>query len=377
MMTQPDSLKTSSGILSGTRVIEFAGLGPGPFAAMLLADQGADVIRIERPNAPVYGDPAMDQLNRGKRSVALNLSVADGVEAAWTLIESADVVIEGYRPGVMEKLGFGPDACLSRRPRLVYGRMTGWGQDGPLARVPGHDLNYLAVSGALHAIGPQQGPPSVPLNLIADFGGGGMILAYGIGLALLHVARGGAGQVVDASMVDGVAAMMAMTYSYKAMGLWKNEREANLLDGGSPQYRCYQCRDGKWMSVAAIEPKFWQTLLDALDVRLADLGDPMVQAHWPRQHAELEKAFLRQTRDEWVRHFEGRETCIAPVLDLDEAPVYPHHVHRGTFLPFPVAVNAYQPGIAPRFSLFPHATPGVPCRPGEHTSEVLNVPQQR
>lgn len=361
----------AKGILSGIRVIEFAGIGPAPFAAMMLADQGADVIRIDRPNAPVYGDPALDQLNRGKRSILLDLKGEDGIRTALQLISTADTLIEGYRPEVMERLGLGPDICLSQNPKLVYGRMTGWGQQGSLAARPGHDLNYLALTGALHAIGTRDSGPIPPLNLVADFGGGGMMLAYGLTTALLHVQRGGAGQVIDAAMIDGVASMMAMVYSYQSMGLWHNTRDSNLLDGAAPHYHSYQCQDKRWLAVAPIEPAFFKRFLDTLGINSQRYGDPHDQALWPQQLEQLKNIFATRPRDAWAEIFQDLDACVTPVLDLNEAPKHPHNLERGTFIPLNGSENHFQPGISPRFSSQPGRQPGTPCLPGQHTAEIL------
>lgn len=360
-----------AGILSGIRIIEFAGLGPAPFAAMLLADQGADVIRIDRPGAPVYGDPALDQLNRGKRSILLDLKSDEGIQTALRLVASANALIEGYRPDVMERLGLGPDTCLAHNSKLVYGRMTGWGQHGHLAPRPGHDLNYLGLTGALHAIGTADSGPVPPLNLVADFGGGGMMLAYGVTTALLHVQRGGSGQVIDAAMIDGVANLMAMVYSYKSMGLWTNTRANNLLDGGAPQYRTYECRDKRWVAVAPLEPAFFKRFLHALNIDLAEYGDPHDQTLWPAQHKQIAGIFATRTRDAWAKEFEQLDACVTPVLDLDEAPHHPHNAERQTFVPLDGQDDAFQPGVSPRFSATPGIRPGRPCLPGEHTDEIL------
>ena len=361
-----------AGILHGIKVIEFAGLGPAPFTAMMLADQGADVLRIERKGAVAFGDPKRDLLNRGKRSIALDLKRTEDRDTAYALIETADVLIEGYRPGVMERLGFGPDECLKRRPQLVYGRVTGWGQHGPLAHTPGHDINYLALSGALHAIGSER-RPMPPLNLVADFGGGGMLLAHGISLALFHVARTGQGQVVDASMVDGVAAMMAMVHSFRSMNQWQDAREANLLDGGAPHYTCYQCSDGRWLAVGSLEPQFWAAMLGVLELEPAEMGDPMDPSLWAKQRERLAQTFLKHSRDEWVAKFDGVETCVSPVLSLEEAGRHPHNLQRGTYIPLEPNSLYYQHGVTPRFSVSQPAEPGRPCHPGQHTQEVLDA----
>ncbi len=366
-----NSPQTKPGILAGIRIIEFAGIGPAPFTAMMLADQGADVIRIDRADAPVYGRPELDQLNRGKRSLILDLKSDEGRSTALRLIAKADALLEGYRPGVMERLGLGPACCLSSNPKLVYGRMTGWGQTGPLSARPGHDLNYLALTGALHAIGPRNGGPVPPLNLIADFGGGGMLLAYGVTTALLNVQRGGAGQVVDAAMIDGVASMMAMVYSYRSMGLWQNTRASNLLDGGAAHYGAYQCSDGRWVAVAALEPAFFSRLLAALEIEPDQFGDPQDSALWQAQQEQLKKVFATRTRESWTEYLQDKDVCVTPVLDLDEAPRHPHNIERATYIPASDTEVFFQPGVSPRYSDHPAAPPGRPCLPGEHTAQIL------
>ena len=308
-----------------------AGIGPAPFAAMMLADHGAEVIRLERAGMIGFaGDP----LRRSRRSISLDLKNDQAREVVRRLAAVADGLIEGYRPGVMERLGLGPEPLLDANPKLVYGRLTGWGQDGPLAREAGHDIDYLAITGLLHGIGPKE-RPVVPVNYIADYAGGGMMLAFGMVAALLDVQRGGQGQVIDAAMSDGAALIGAMTYGLKAAGLWKDEREANLLDGGAPYYGIYRCSDGKFVAVGALEPQFRRALLDELGLA-ADAGGE-----------EIAGAFESRTRDQWAEHFAGRDACVAPVLDLAEAPEHPHNAGRGTFIDVD---GVTQPGPAPRYS---------------------------
>ena len=355
------------GPLAGLRVVEFAGIGPGPFAAMMLADMGADVVRIDRAGSTLLGLD-YDVLNRGRRSIALDLKRPEAVEVALRLVENADALIEGFRPGVMERLGLGPDICLARNPRLAYGRITGWGQEGPLAHAAGHDINYIALSGALHAIGTQDGGPVVPLNLIGDFGGGGMLLAFGLVCAVLEARNSGTGQVVDAAMTDGAALLMAMIYGMAGNGQWTDQRQANLLDGGAPYYGTYRCADGKWVAVGALEPQFYALLLDKLG-----LDDPAFRAQsdrsmWPRLRTALADAFARRTRQEWCVILQGTDSCFAPVLDLAEAPAHPHNASRGTLVERDGIV---QPAPAPRFSRTAAALRSPPSQPGEHGREIL------
>jgi alpha-methylacyl-CoA racemase len=360
----------TSGPLAGIRVVELAGIGPAPFAGMLLADMGADVIRLDRPAPEPAGanlPPAQDVLGRGRRSIAVNLKDVRGLDVALRLVDRADVLVEGFRPGVAERLGIGPDACADRNPRLIYARMTGWGQEGPLAQRAGHDIDYIAVAGALHPVGPADGPPAVPLNLVADFGGGGMFCAVGILAALLERERSGVGQVVDAAMVDGVAVLTAMFQGMLAMGLWSRSREANLLDGGAPFYRTYRCADGEFIAVGALESRFYAQLLDRLGLDPAAWPqlDPM---RWPEQRQQLADLFASRSRDEWAELFEGSDACVAPVLALDEAPEHPHLVARGTFS---VHGGLRQPSPAPRFSRTSSVLGRPPVLPGEHTAEIL------
>jgi alpha-methylacyl-CoA racemase len=321
---------------------------------MLLADLGADVLRIERPSSGAADSidrlGANDLLLRGRRRLALDLKQPQGLATALELAARADALIEGLRPGVMERLGLGPDACLARRPALVYGRVTGWGQEGPLAPTAGHDINYLALSGALHAIGPPAAPLA-PLNLLADFGGGGMLLAVGVLAALLEARQSGKGQVVDAAMTDGSALLSSMTYALRALGRWSNRRGANILDGGAPFYGTYACADGRFLAVGALEPQFHEALLEVLGLPREDFADRWNPQAWPRLRARLEAVFRTASRDEWCWRFEGSDACVTPVLDLDEAPQHPHNLARGTFRPD--ADGHPEPSPAPRFSRTP------------------------
>lgn len=362
------------GPLHGLKVIEFAGIGPGPFAAMLFADMGATVIRIERKSAvrrplSLLSLGPFDVASRGRRSVALDIKRPAGCAAALRLIEHADALIEGFRPGVMERLGLGPEPCLARNPRLVYGRMTGWGQDGPLAHAAGHDITYIALSGALHAIGvPEQ--PLPPLNLVGDFGGGAMMLAWGMMAALWEVQRSGQGQVVDAAMTDGAAYLMAMLYGVKATGLWSNVRGANLLDGGAFFYGAYQCCDGKFVAIGPIEPQFYQLFLKKMGIDDPELATQYDPSAWPQQRAKLAAIFRQKSRDEWCAILEGTDACVAPVLDMDEAPAHPHNQARQTFV---TVDDVVQPAPAPRLSRTPAAVQGAPPTPGADTVAVLQA----
>ncbi|HEX6527251.1 MAG TPA: CaiB/BaiF CoA-transferase family protein [Streptosporangiaceae bacterium] len=356
------------GPLAGLRVVELAGIGPGPFAAMLLADMGADVIRVDRPAGGTdMMPPEFDTLRRGRRSVVLDLRTADGVRAALDLAERADVLIEGYRPGVAERLGLGPEACWERNPHLVYGRMTGWGQDGPLASTAGHDIAYLAITGALHAMGRQGAPPAVPLNVVGDFGGGSLYLVMGVLAALFEAARSGRGQVVDAAIVDGAASLTTMMHGMLAAGAWRDERGVNLLDSGVPWYDVYQTADGQWMAAGPLEQKFYVEFLTllGLDPGEWNRGDPHT---WPALRKRIAAAFATRTRAEWTKIFTGTDACVAPVLSLTEAAGHPHLAARGTF----VEVDGVrQPAAAPRFSRTPSAVQSPPTRPGAHTREAL------
>ncbi len=360
------------GPLSGLRVVEIAGIGPGPFCAMMLADMGADVIRVDRSERVSGGDPSAppaDVLNRGRRSIGVDLKSADGVETVLALVESADALIEGFRPGVAERLGIGPDDCRARNPKLVYGRMTGWGQSGPYAPSAGHDINYIALAGALEPIGRAGGPPVPPLNLVGDFGGGGLILAFGLVCALLEAQRSGEGQVVDAAMVDGAAVLMTMFHAFNAMGIWNPERGTNMLDTGAHYYDVYECADGKYVSIGSIEPQFYAELL-----RLTGLADEAEfaaqqdRARWPQLKDRLAEVFRTRTRDEWSEIMEGTDVCFAPVLSIAEAPQHAHNVERGTFVE---VAGVTQPGPAPRFSRTTAEIQRPPSHAGQHTDEVL------
>jgi alpha-methylacyl-CoA racemase len=358
------------GPLQGIKVVELAGIGPGPFCAMMLSDMGAEVIRVDRLRAKGTGS-TRDVYLRGRRSVAVDLKHPDGVAAVLRLIEQADALIEGFRPGVMERLGLGPDICLSRNPHLVYGRMTGWGQTGPLKDAAGHDINYIALSGALHAIGRKGEKPVPPLNLLGDFGGGGMLLAFGIVCGLLEAQQSGQGQVIDAAMTDGVAALMAIIYQLKAAGRWSNQRESNMLDGGAHFYNTYECADGKYVAIGSIEPQFYALLLEQCGLT----NDPAFQAQmnpqlWPELKIKLTELFKTKTRAEWCALLEGTDVCFAPVLDLDEAPQHPHNQARGTFVE---NGGVIQPAPAPRFSRTVPAIQSQSAIAGEHTEEVLTA----
>lgn len=361
------------GPLEGVRVIEIAGIGPGPFAAMMLADMGAEVLRVVRTGTggmSMAGNPRLDFFNRNKRCVALNLKDSRATELALRLIEGADAVLEGYRPGVMEKLGLGPKVCLGRNPRLVYGRMTGWGQDGPLANAAGHDINYVALTGALHAIGERGGKPVVPLNLVGDFGGGGMFLAYGMVCALLEARRSGKGQVVDAAMVDGASTLMAMMYAAFQSGFWSNSRGSNMLDGGAHFYGVYETADGKYVSIGSIEPQFYALLLEKLGIDPQSLPHQMDPRHWEALRDRFDVIFRTRSREQWCALMEGTDICFAPVLGLDEVAHHPHMVSRGNFLH---DGDVWQPAPAPRFSRTHPAAPTEPVASGADTDATLTA----
>ncbi|MGW5307598.1 CaiB/BaiF CoA transferase family protein [Streptomyces griseoluteus] len=355
------------GPLSGVRVVELAGIGPGPFAAMLLADLGADVVRVDRPDGPGLGiDPARDVTNRNKRSVVVDLKAPDGAARVLDLAERADVLIEGYRPGVAERLGVGPADCHARNPRLVYGRMTGWGQDGPLADRAGHDASYIAVTGTLGMIGRPGEPPALPANLLGDYAGGSLYLVVGVLAALHHSRATGTGQVVDAAIVDGTAHLSAMIHGMLAAGAWQDRRAANLLDGGCPYYGTYETADGKYMAVGALEPRFYAEFLRLLDLDgLADAHhDP---ARWPELRERVAARFKSGTRSEWTSRLEGTDACVAPVLSLREAPHHPHLAARATFTEHDGLV---QPAPAPRFSATPTRVRTGPALPGIGAEDV-------
>jgi alpha-methylacyl-CoA racemase len=356
------------GPLAGLRVVELAGIGPAPFCAMLLADLGADVVRVDRPGGTtVPGVGGRDLLNRGKRSVTVDLKNPRGPEVVLRLAERADVLIEGYRPGVAERLGVGPDACLARNPRLVYGRMTGWGQDGPLAATAGHDIGYLAVTGALGMTGPADRPPVAPANLLGDYAGGSLYLVTGVLAALHHARAHGEGQVVDAAIVDGAAHLTTMIHAILAAGGWQDRREANLLDGGAPFYGVYETADGRHMAVGALEQHFYDTFARLLELAPEDAAKRADPARWPELRAAFAARFRTRTRDEWTRVFEGSDACVAPVLSLREAAGHPHLAARGTFTE---SAGTVQPAPAPRFSATPGSLRRPPARPGAHTAEV-------
>ncbi|HEU5288874.1 MAG TPA: CaiB/BaiF CoA-transferase family protein [Candidatus Limnocylindria bacterium] len=359
------------GPLAGVKVVELAGIGPAPFCAMLLADAGAEVLRIDRLEDTDLGvrvDPRFNLLNRGRRSVAIDLKRADGVAAARRLVAQADVLIEGFRPGVMERLGLGPDDCFQLNPRLVYGRVTGWGQDGPLSRSAGHDIDYIALAGVLGTIGPAEGEPVPPLNLVGDYGGGALYLAFGILAALLEARTSRRGQVVDAAMVDGAASLATSAFGQLASGTLADRRGANVLDGGAPWYRAYETADGKFMAVGAIEPKFYAELLRVLGLAKEPLPAQHDRASWPQLRDRFAAVFRTKTRDEWAALFTGTDACVAPVLSLAEARAHPHNAARGTF----VSVDGVtQPAPAPRFSRTPSAISGGPALRGAHTDEAL------
>ncbi|GAB1576034.1 CaiB/BaiF CoA transferase family protein [Bordetella petrii] len=354
------------GPLNGLRILELAGIGPGPFCAMMLADLGAEVIRIDR-KAPGFLGGGGTIVDRGRRSLALDIKQPGAAAIVLDLVESADALIEGFRPGVMERLGLGPDICLARNPRLVYGRMTGWGQTGPLAQAAGHDLNYIAITGALCAMGHADRPPTPPLHLLGDIGGGGMMLALGIVSAVFEARQSGQGQVVDAAICDGVSTLATAYHGMLASGKWTLDRQANMLDGGAPFYGCYACADGKFISVGAIEPQFYALLLER-----CGLDDPEFQAQWdraawPALRQKLERLFATRTRQQWCELLEGTDACFAPVLDFEEARAHPHHRARNSFQETDGIVH---PAPAPRFSRTQGA-PGPVTRAGQHTDALL------
>jgi alpha-methylacyl-CoA racemase len=360
-----------SGPLSGVKVLELAGIGPGPFCGMLLADMGADVLRVDRLQASDLGlpvDSKYDIMSRGRRSIALDLKQPAAIRAVLDLAGKADALIEGFRPGVTERLGLGPDACLARNPRLVYGRITGWGQDGPLAQAAGHDINYIALSGALHAIGRKGEAPLPPLNLVGDFGGGAMYLAFGVVCALYEARASGRGQVIDAAMSEGAASLMAMFYGRTAAGHWQDNRGVNVLDSGAPWYDAYETADAKYVAVGSIEGRFYAELLKRLGLQSESLPGQFEIARWPELRAAFGAAFKTKTRDAWCRAMEGSDVCFAPVLSLAEAPQHAHNRARGAFVDIDGVI---QPAPAPRFSRTPGAvTRGAPER-GEGGAQAL------
>ncbi len=356
-----------SGPLAGYKIIEISGIGPGPFGAMMLSDPGGEMIRVEKPGATLWPYPSMDLLNRGRRCVCIELKRPEGVETLLRLVETHDALLEGFRPGVMERLGLGPDVCLERNPRLVYGRMTGWGQSGPLADAAGHDINYIALAGALHPIGRRGAPPTVPLNLVGDFGGGGLLLAYGIVCALLERERSGKGQVVDAAMVDGAAILMTIFHATQQLGFTKDERGTNLLDSGSHFYDAYETKDGRWISIGSFEPKFYALLLEKLHLS-ADEFPQMDSEKWPELKEHVAEIFKRKTRDEWCALLEGTDVCFAPVLTLAESREHSHAKARGTYVEID---GVAQPRPAPRLSRTDSQIQRSPAKPGEHSDSIL------
>lgn len=379
-MTPRPEPPSFTGPLAGLRVVEIGSIGPGPFCAMVLADLGADVLRIDRAHGAALVGPNADfrreVLHRGRRSVAVDLKSVGGKDVVLSLVDGSDALIEGFRPGVCERLGVGPDECLARNPRLVYGRMTGFGQDGPLASSAGHDISYLAQSGVLSLIGRKDGPPTPPLSLVGDFGGGGMLLALGILAALWEARASGRGQVIDAAMCDGAALLGAAFYGFVHTGAWHPERGTNLVDSGAPFYDSYQTADGRWIAVGALEPRFYAVLLDVLGLDPADLPEQYDQSRWPELREIVAARIRTRDRDEWVAAAEGRDACLQPVLDVHEAPRDPHNAARGSFAEVDGIV---QPVPAPRFGRTPAAVDRPPPVPGEHTRTALadwGVPEQ-
>jgi len=357
--------------LSDLRVIELAAQGPGPFAGSLLADFGADVVLIDRPAhspAATETERSWDFYHRNKRSIALDLKSAEGLAQAKALISRADILIEGYRPGVVERLGLGPEVCLALNPKLVFGRMTGWGQTGPMARVPGHDINYLALSGALAAIGAPDLPPPPPLNLVADLGGGAMFLAFGLMVAVHHARRSGQGQVVDVAMLDGISQLMSAFHAFRQQGSWSEKRQDNIADGGAPWFATYATSDGKYVSVGAVEDQFWADLLDALGLDICGLPDRENRGNWPALREALAARFASGTRDHWDQVMAGRQACYAPVLSMAEATQHPQMIARGTFTEMD---GRLWPSPAPRLSLTPGQHRNPPPRHGAEGPEIL------
>jgi alpha-methylacyl-CoA racemase len=355
------------GPLKGVKVIEFAGIGPGPFCAMLLSDMGAEVVRIDRKGG--RGANKFDVTSRGRRSLALDLKKPEAVEVALKLIAQSDALLEGFRPGVMEKLGLGPDVTLARNPKLVYGRMTGWGQTGPLSQAAGHDINYIALTGALHGIGRKGATPVPPLNLVGDFGGGALYLAFGMACALFEARGSGKGQVVDCAMTEGAASLMSMFYGFKAMGMWQDEKGVNLLDGGAHFYDTYETSDGKWVSIGSIEPQFYALLLEKAALTDPDFQAQMDRSKWPSLKEKIARVMKTKTRDEWDKVMEGTDVCYAPVLSLSEAPNHPHNKARGSFVEIDGVV---QPGPAPKFSRTKVEVQGPAPTCGQHNDQILS-----
>ncbi|MEM1112196.1 MAG: CaiB/BaiF CoA-transferase family protein [Pseudomonadota bacterium] len=359
------------GPLKGLTIIEISGIGPGPFAAMSLADMGAEVIRVERPGGSMFANaqnPKLDFLNRNKRCISIDLKSGEGVDTVLKMIEQADGLLEGNRPGVMERLGLGPDVCLERNPKLVYGRMTGWGQDGPMAKDVGHDINYIALAGALHPMGRAGEKPAIPLNLVGDFGGGGLMLAYGMVCAILEAKTSGEGQVVDAAMIDGAATLMASAFAAQQAGFWRETRGTNFLDGGAHFYEVYETADAQYISLGSIEPQFYAELLDVLGEDAAHFENQWDMDNWPAMQQRLAEIIKGKTRDEWNEIMAGRSVCYAPVLAISEVKDHPHHQARGTFVD---DGEVWQPAPAPRFSRTRGEIRSVAAGVGQHSREIL------
>lgn len=357
------------GPLTGIRVVEMAGIGPGPFTAMMLSDLGAEVIRVDRLSHKGIGHRA-NVLNRGRKSIAVDLKNPRGVETTLRLIEQADVVLEGFRPGVMERLGLGPEKCLSVNPRLIFGRMTGWGQTGPLSQAAGHDINYISIAGALGAMGYADRPPAPPLNLVGDFGGGAMYLLTGILAALVERATSEQGQIIDAAMSDGTASLLSPFFGLMAMNMWTTDRFSNRLDGGAFYYGSYECSDGRYISIGSLEPQFYALLLEKAEITDPEFQEQLDEAAWPAKREKLTQLFKTKTRQQWCDIMEGTDVCFAPVLDLKEAPNHPHNIDRKTFVELDGVV---QPAPAPRFSRTQGEIQGPAAMAGEHTREVLSA----
>ncbi len=358
------------GPLSGKRIVEIAGIGPGPFCAMLLADLGAEVVRVDRASAvpdTMPDSPNLDLLNRGRRSIGVNLKMPEGIETVLKLVQESDALIEGFRPGVAERLGIGPKECLARNPKLIYGRMTGWGQEGTYSLMAGHDINYIALSGVLGMIGREGEKPIPPVNLVGDFGGGGMLLALGICAALVETAKSGKGQIIDAAMTDGSALLSTMMHSFKAMGIW-GERGTNLLDTGAPFYDVFECADGEFISIGSIEPQFYSELLRITEIDQSENPKQMDRTKWEEMKSKIADAIKEKTRSEWEELMEGTDVCFAPVLSMDEAYRHPHNKERSTFIEI---AGVMQPAPAPRFSRTPASVSSPPPHAGQHTEEVL------
>ena len=358
------------GPLSGKRIVEIAGIGPGPFCAMLLADLGAEVVRVDRASAVpdiMPDSPNLDLLNRGRRSVGVDLKTPEGIETVLKLVQESDALIEGFRPGVAERLGIGPEECLARNPKLIYGRMTGWGQEGTYSSMAGHDINYIALSGVLGMIGREGGKPIPPVNLVGDFGGGGMLLALGICAALVETAKSEKGQIIDAAMTDGSALLSTMMHSFKAMGIW-GDRGTNLLDTGAPFYDVFECADGEFISLGSIEPQFYSELLRITEIDQSENPKQMDRAGWAEMKSKIGDAIKGKTRSEWEELMEGTDVCFAPVLSMDEAYEHPHNKQRNTFIEI---AGVMQPAPAPRFSRTPASVSSPPPHAGQHTEEVL------